>query len=136
MAEQFALGSAVKSHQYLRMNFLSSTKFYMATNKSDMLDLQPRFERATFSISPPVATFWVAANKKQCHTFFSSGQGFNLEKNSFSMVALSTTNRLCTWKSRICSYILQHLSALPNRMMYLISIDTFIICSLQKMTSN
>lgn len=51
----------------------------------------------------------------------------NLEEDSFSMVALSTSNSFSARKSWICSNILQNLSPFPYSMMDLISIDTVII---------
>lgn len=80
------------------------------------------------SISPAIATVWIAANKKQCHTFLPSSSC--LEEDSFSMIALCATNGFSTRKCWIGSNILQDLSALPNRVMYLISIDTVVLSNL------
>lgn len=46
------------------------------------------------------------------------------------MIALTAANRLGSRKRWICSYILQHLSALSNRVMYLIPIHTEVISNL------
>ena len=51
----------------------------------------------------------------------------DLEEDSFSMVALSTTYGFSPRKSWIRSHILQYLSAFSNRVMYLISVDTVVI---------
>lgn len=72
-----------------------------------------------------MATIWIAANEEQCHTFLPSGSG--LEENSFSMVALSTSDSFSARESWICSNILQNLSAFPYSMMNLIPIDAVIV---------
>nr|AFK35454.1 unknown [Lotus japonicus]AFK40167.1 unknown [Lotus japonicus] len=79
-----------------------------------------------------MSTVWVAANEKKCHSFFSSGRC--LEKHSFTMITLSAANSLGPRQSWICSYILQHLCALSNRMMYLIPIHTAAISNLLVIT--
>lgn len=56
--------------------------------------------------------------------------GLNLEKDSFSMIALRAANRLGARKCWICSYIFQLSSAPLNRMMYLISIHNVTIGNL------
>lgn len=58
------------------------------------------------------------------------GQEIDLEEDSFSMIALCATNGFSTRKCWIGSNILQDLSALPNRVMYLISIDTVVLSNL------
>lgn len=73
-------------------------------------------------------TVWVAANEEKCHSFLASSSC--LEKHSFTMIALNTANSLGARKSWICSYILQHLSPLSNRVVNLISVDTEVISCL------
>lgn len=51
----------------------------------------------------------------------------DLEENSFSMVALSTSDSFSARESWICSNILQNLSAFPYSMMNLIPIDAVIV---------
>lgn len=53
----------------------------------------------------------------------------DLEENSFTMVALSATDRLCARESWIGCYILQDLGALSHRVVYLISVYAIVLCN-------
>lgn len=64
---------------------------------------------------------------KPSNTELGNKKEVNLEENSFSMVALSTSDSFCARECWIRSNILQNLSAFPYGVMNLIPIDTVIV---------